>query len=204
MYLLLLLLLLLFMHVFVAFSGQAFVYCFSKLYPYGYKFLARGHIQVKGKGVMDTYFLVGSAIRSISQPNDKYDQYKIIVSPNREIRDKRAVVFMPVKTEKSPEVKKLNIVKHLPRLKDHVSRLVSSNRTNVQHKKPISSSPVTSTCSLHHIFSGFRSTRMATHTAAAASTSLEYDNDSDTPYFNKRDHNSTFSRKTTVRFCLLM
>ena len=191
-------------NVFIIIIYACFCCFFSKLYPYGYKFLARGHIQVKGKGVMDTYFLIGSAIRSISQPNDKYDQYKIIVSPNPEIRDKRAVVFMPVKTERSPEVKKLNIVKHLPRFKDHVSRLLSSNRTNIRRKKPISSSPIISTCSLHHVFSGFRSTSMATHTAAAASTSLEYDNDSDTPYFNKRDHSSTFSRKTTARFCLLM
>ena len=154
---------------------------------------------------MDTYFLVGSSIRSISQPNDKYDQYKIIVSPDPEIRDKRAVAFIPVKTEKSPEVKKLNIIKHLPRFKDQVSRLVSSDRTNVQHKKSISSSPITSTCSLHHVFLGFRSTSMGTHTAAAASTSLRYDNDSDTPYFNPRDHSSTtFWKKTTARFCLLM
>ena len=198
------------MRVFVAFSGQAFVYCFSKLYPYGYKFLARGHIEVKGKGVMETYFLVGSAIRSISQPNDMFDQYKIIFNPNPEIRHKRAVLFKPVKTETSQEVKKLNIIMHLPRFKDHVSRMVSSNRTNAQRKSSISVSPITSTCSLHHVFPGLRSTSIGTQTAAAASTSLEYDNNgigdyqSETPYFNKHAHSEeTFSKKTMCA-CMLM
>ena len=204
------LLLLLFIRVFVSFSGQAFVYCFSKLYPYGYKFLARGHVQVKGKGVMDTYFLIGSAIRSISQPNDMFDQYKIIFNPNPEIRHKRGVLFKPVKTERSPEVKKLNIVMHLPRFRDRVSRLLSSNHTNAQRKSSVSVSPITSTCSLHHVFPGLKSTSIGTQTATAASTSLEYDNNgigdyhSDTPYFNKHDQSSTTFSKKTMCACMLM
>lgn len=159
---------------------------------------------------MDTYFLVGSSIRSISQPNDMFDQYKIIFKPNPRIRHKTAVLLKPVKTETSPEVKKLNIVMHLPRFKDHVSRMVS-NRTNTQRKSSISVSPIISTCSLHHVFPGLKSTSIGTQTAAAASTSLEYDNDgigdhrSGTPYFNKHEPGAaTFSKKTIDCACILM
>ena len=44
----------------------------SKLYEYGYVFKRRGEIEVKGKGVMTTFFLVGSGARSCRQPADGF------------------------------------------------------------------------------------------------------------------------------------
>ena len=43
-----------------------------KLYDYGYVFKRRGQIEVKGKGCMTTFFLVGHNSRRTKQPQDQF------------------------------------------------------------------------------------------------------------------------------------
>ncbi|KAL8603727.1 hypothetical protein ACOMHN_024343 [Nucella lapillus] len=45
---------------------------FQKLYKRGYVFKNRGEIEVKGKGKMTTYFLVGTLERDLKQPDDRF------------------------------------------------------------------------------------------------------------------------------------
>ncbi|KAK7102523.1 guanylate cyclase soluble subunit beta-2-like [Littorina saxatilis] len=47
---------------------------YMKLFPYGYTFKDRGEIEVKGKGKMHTYFLVGYLSHHVKQPQDEFKQ----------------------------------------------------------------------------------------------------------------------------------
>ncbi|KAL8603738.1 hypothetical protein ACOMHN_024354 [Nucella lapillus] len=61
---------------------------FSKLYDYGYVFKQRGEVEVKGKGKMVTYFLVGSQDQTLPQPSDDVTHLPDIVraDPIRRVR----------------------------------------------------------------------------------------------------------------------
>ena len=56
--------------------------CFSKLYNQGYVFKRRGEIEVKGKGTMTTYFLVGTQRRALLQPRDHFAHQPDILGPS--------------------------------------------------------------------------------------------------------------------------
>ena len=58
-------------------------FCFSKLYPHGYVFKARGQIAIKGKGVMETYFLIGTSSRSITEPDDQFNELQVVCHPDQ-------------------------------------------------------------------------------------------------------------------------
>ncbi|XP_076448368.1 guanylate cyclase soluble subunit beta-2-like isoform X2 [Babylonia areolata] len=59
---------------------------FRLLYDYGYMFKRRGKIEVKGKGQMVTYFLVGHLQRPLPQPSDSFTQLSDLVSSKPIIR----------------------------------------------------------------------------------------------------------------------
>ncbi|KAL8603732.1 hypothetical protein ACOMHN_024348 [Nucella lapillus] len=59
---------------------------FSLLYPYGYKFRARGDIVVKGKGLMKTYFLLGHSQRPMLEPKDAFTDLPMVVNPDSQDR----------------------------------------------------------------------------------------------------------------------
>ncbi|KAL8583442.1 hypothetical protein ACOMHN_044801 [Nucella lapillus] len=61
---------------------------FRLLYPLRYKFLARGHVTIKGKGDITTYFLVGGRNQTVTQPADKYQGLPIVCKPLRASRRK--------------------------------------------------------------------------------------------------------------------
>lgn len=52
--------------------AACFLHSRRKLYDYGYVFKRRGQIEVKGKGCMTTFFLVGHNSRHTKQPQDQF------------------------------------------------------------------------------------------------------------------------------------
>ncbi|KAL8566650.1 hypothetical protein ACOMHN_055587 [Nucella lapillus] len=76
---------------------------FEKLYPKGYVFKSRGEIDVKGKGKVVTYFLVGTLDRDLYQPDDNFSSLPDVLDPEAETSPsrkvtKRALLSKPANT----------------------------------------------------------------------------------------------------------
>ena len=88
---------------------RALLSFFRMLYPYGFMFKDRGEVAVKGKGVMETYFLIGTSDRSVAQPDDQFDDLPVVSHANPIHREKVKMTWRshkPVQTIHFLDLKK--------------------------------------------------------------------------------------------------
>ena len=85
-------------------------FCFSKLYPHGYVFKARGQIAIKGKGVMETYFLIGTSGRSITEPDDQFNELQVVCHPDQSY-SRRENVYTSVPVNSVEKISFVNVKK---------------------------------------------------------------------------------------------
>ncbi|XP_076469689.1 guanylate cyclase soluble subunit beta-2-like [Babylonia areolata] len=80
---------------------------FEKLYSRGYVFKCRGETEIKGKGKMVTYFLVGTLDRDLEQPDDTFSSLPDVLDPEAETHPSRKKI---VRRTLPPTPKAINIV----------------------------------------------------------------------------------------------
>ena len=134
----------------VELSETTFAVIFSMLYPYGYVFKAREEIIVKGKGPMNTYFLIGASYRSITQPDDQFNELEVVCDPDpiqRRARHQMASRSRdPIEKIKFVNVKRLSLKSSFLSLGSRLlHKITSSSSQNVHPSDSVESQSKEST-----------------------------------------------------------
>ena len=73
-------------------------------------FKARGQIAIKGKGVMETYFLIGTSGRSITEPDDQFNELQVVCQPDQSY-SRRENVYTSVPVNSVEKISFVNVKK---------------------------------------------------------------------------------------------
>ena len=73
-------------------------------------FKARGQIAIKGKGVMETYFLIGTSGRSITEPDDQFNELQVVRQPDQNY-SRRENVYTSVPVNSVEKISFVNVKK---------------------------------------------------------------------------------------------
>ena len=73
-----------------------------------YLLLDRGPIEVKGKGVMNTYFLIGKGSDQIPQPEDSFTQLPLYKSRSSKVKDQKQQIKAIDSNGKNKTIKATN------------------------------------------------------------------------------------------------
>ena len=146
---------------------------FSELYPYGYVFLARGKIHIKGKGEMCTYFLIGSSDQAVPPLDDHFEQLEVVLHPDPILRlkerPKSRPQFLAVEKITFKNMTRLSLTTNLVEFKKKFMRKInastlervpsSSSRETKSRRSGEFSTSIEKSRSSHGLTGPLRSTR---------------------------------------------
>ena len=73
-------------------------------------FKARGKIAIKGKGVIETYFLIGTSGRNITEPDDQFNELQVVCHPDQSY-SRRENVYTSVPVNSVEKIYFVNVKK---------------------------------------------------------------------------------------------